>query len=205
MVSWYRHPNFSYLISTDHKVFRLPGPYAPNGRLLKSREGDWQTLSSPTQRRTAPVAQLLQEAKEANPTPEPCPIDPTPTEVFLPTPDDPTIEVSSQGNIRRVGTHEPIPTFFLRGHLRVTINGQPRRVHNLVAHLFLPDRPPAATYATHISTDRTDNSVSNLKWVTPGQVSKSSPKTPIPLDRKTRRPLTPQQMFAILRKSRKSS
>ena len=110
-------------------------------------------------------------------------------ETFLPLPTHPTtIEVGDQGTIRDPQTLVPLPTFRLKGLLRVRIDGKPVTVHNLVAQLHLPDKPPDATHAFFLTPDRSNCAASNLSWTKPDRR---------PIERKTGRPMPNQLVYAL--------
>ena len=52
-----------------------------------------------------------------------------------------------------------------KGYLRIALKGKKHLVHRLVAEAFIPN-PENKPYIDHINTDRTDNRVENLRWVT---------------------------------------
>lgn len=110
-------------------------------------------------------------------------------ETFLPLPTHPTsIEVGDQGTIRDPQTGIPLPVFMLKGLLRVRIDRKPVTVHNLVAALHLPDKPPDATHAFFLTPDHRNCAVTNLSWTKPD---------PRPIERKTGRPMSPQLVYAL--------
>lgn len=54
----------------------------------------------------------------------------------------------------------------VNGYLRVQIGGRTHGIHRLVASAFLGQPPSELHVADHIDSDRTNNGVSNLRWVT---------------------------------------
>lgn len=52
-----------------------------------------------------------------------------------------------------------------RGYERVSLWGRHQKVHRLVAQRFLPAPTCSAVVVDHIDTDRKNNDVSNLRWV----------------------------------------
>jgi len=57
------------------------------------------------------------------------------------------------------------PSNYTNGYLRVNIDGKWHLVHRLVAQKFIPN-PDNLLFVDHIDGDRTNNHVSNLRWVT---------------------------------------
>lgn len=53
-----------------------------------------------------------------------------------------------------------------RGYMRCGLNGKTFRIHKLVAKIFI-DNPKNKPYVNHINNIQSDNSVSNLEWITP--------------------------------------
>ena len=54
---------------------------------------------------------------------------------------------------------------YLRTHIRKNNKGKPYKVHRLVAEAFIPN-PDNKPEVDHINTDKKDNRVENLRWVT---------------------------------------
>ena len=113
-------------------------------------------------------------------------------ERWLPVPDHPEISVSSLGNARSTHTLAPLKPFRLKGLMRLSIAGKPRTLHNLVADLFLPDKPPDATHAFFLTPDRSNCAAANLSWVKPQ-----------PIERRSGRPMSPQLVYALRAKQQK--
>lgn len=70
-------------------------------------------------------------------------------------------------NLGRIKCGEDIKTPYMekKGYLRIALKGKKHLVHRLVAEAFIPN-PNNKPYIDHINTDRTDNRVENLRWVT---------------------------------------
>ena len=78
-------------------------------------------------------------------------------------------EVSSHGNVRRVGNSVPRKPVYANGYQRVELSKNGKRkmylVHRLVAEAFLINSE-GHSYVNHIDEDKTNNHVSNLEWCT---------------------------------------
>ena len=84
-------------------------------------------------------------------------------------------EVSNLGKVKAIKWHrgneekeiKPYTTY--KGYLRLRLckngKGKQFQIHRLVAEAFIPN-PENKPYIDHINTDRTDNRVENLRWVT---------------------------------------
>lgn len=87
----------------------------------------------------------------------------------------PDYMISSMGRVKAINWHrgnkekeiKPYTTY--KGYLRLRLckNGKAKQfqIHRLVAQAFIPN-PENKPYIDHINTDRTDNRVENLRWVT---------------------------------------
>lgn len=87
----------------------------------------------------------------------------------------PAYEVSDAGEVRRVGAARPLrPRPEKKGYLRVALHAggaSTRRdvsIHSLVLEAFVGPRPPGAE-VDHGNGVKTDNRLTNLEWVTPGE------------------------------------
>ena len=84
-------------------------------------------------------------------------------------------QVSSYGRVRNVERNRLLrPHKEKHGYLEVCLTtgkGAHSSVHfmlhRLVAYMFLPPPLPGQTHIDHIDSDKTNNSVPNLKWCTP--------------------------------------
>ena len=79
--------------------------------------------------------------------------------------------------IRRKDNHYEVVETLHRGYLDIKLNGKSYRKHRIIALQFIPnDDPEHKTQVDHISHDRTDNRLSNLRWCSPStnQFNKSS-------------------------------
>lgn len=79
--------------------------------------------------------------------------------------DDSNYEISNFGRFRRIGRRRLIEGSISEGYIQVAINGVTQRVHRLVAKAFIPN-PEGKEMVDHIDGNRTNNHVSNLRWVT---------------------------------------
>lgn len=53
--------------------------------------------------------------------------------------------------------------YFVKGFLRVQINGKRLKIHRLVAQAFIPN-PMDLPYVLHKDGDKTNNKYTNLEW-----------------------------------------
>lgn len=77
--------------------------------------------------------------------------------------------VSNYGNVVKHSKHgDTILSGYLsgKGYLRVHIGGKQMQIHVLVSSLFIPN-PLGLKQVNHKDTDKLNNHVSNLEWVTP--------------------------------------
>lgn len=96
-------------------------------------------------------------------------------EIWKTIEDYPNYMISNMGNVKAIKWHrgnkekeiKPYTTY--KGYLRLGLckNGKRKQfqIHRLVAQAFIPN-PENKPYIDHINTDRTDNRVENLRWVT---------------------------------------
>lgn len=79
---------------------------------------------------------------------------------------DTDYEISNCGRLRRKGCRRLTKgTLSREGYIQTTINGRLLRLHRLVAQAFIPN-PENKDMVDHIDGNRTNNDVSNLRWVT---------------------------------------
>lgn len=94
-----------------------------------------------------------------------------PLEIWLPYPSNHNYEVSSNGRVRNISTgRELIANGDGNGYLQVAIYTDRKRktikVHKMVAQTFIVQFDSEANQVNHIDSDKTNNDVSNLEWVT---------------------------------------
>lgn len=96
-------------------------------------------------------------------------------EIWKTIEDYPNYMVSNMGRVKAINWHregkekemKPYTTYKGYLRLRLTKDGKSKQfqIHRLVAEAFIPN-PENKPYIDHINTDRTDNRVENLRWVT---------------------------------------
>lgn len=88
-------------------------------------------------------------------------------EMWKPIPDLPGYSVSDQGRVKKDSTGQIMALSKNGGYCRITIT---KHVHRLVAQAFLapPDNASKA-WVDHIDGNRSNNTASNLRWVTPSE------------------------------------
>ena len=82
--------------------------------------------------------------------------------------DDYEYEVSTLGNVRRIGSDKVLkPGICTGGYYQVSLykNGKAKskQIHRLVAIAFIPN-PENKVCVDHIDNNRTNNHISNLRW-----------------------------------------
>lgn len=101
------------------------------------------------------------------------------TEEWRKIPDYEAYEVSSLGNIRREG-HVLKPTLYTNKYYCIQLSDKGIRksktIHRLVASLFIPN-PENKPCIDHISGNKLDNRIQNLKWVNKSE-NGLNPNTP---------------------------
>jgi hypothetical protein len=102
-------------------------------------------------------------------TPEPTP-EPTPqAEDWITLDKHPDYEISLEtSSLRKKDVLEPIKLNRKDGYLPIIMDGRFMYFHRLVAEQFVPNPDPVhLTKIDHIDHDTTNNSVENLRWVSP--------------------------------------
>lgn len=86
-------------------------------------------------------------------------------EMWKPIPELPGYSVSNKGRIKKDSTGQIMVLSKNGGYCRITIS---KHVHRLVAQAFLdPPDDESKCWVDHIDGNRSNNDVSNLRWVTP--------------------------------------
>ena len=84
---------------------------------------------------------------------------------------DNRVIISSKGKVlvkENKGFYRLVKTFKdLNGYDCVNLQNRTYQVHSLVANAFLSDSPEPLSQILHINGDKSDNSVSNLRWSSP--------------------------------------
>lgn len=88
-------------------------------------------------------------------------------EIWKNIPELPGYSVSNKGRIKKDSTGQIMVQSKNGGYCRITIS---KHIHRLVASAFL-DKPTdnAKCWVDHIDGNRSNNDVSNLRWVTPSE------------------------------------
>lgn len=76
----------------------------------------------------------------------------------------PEYAISNTGKVMKISTGQIMALSHNQGYVRITIS---KHIHRLVAEAFLPKTDDNASWVDHIDGNRSNNNVSNLRWVTP--------------------------------------
>ena len=80
--------------------------------------------------------------------------------------DDYEIDTAYPYTIRRKSNHYVVSEHYHNGYLRLSLNAKKHFKHDVVARQFIPnDDPEHKTQVDHINHVRSDNHISNLRWV----------------------------------------
>jgi hypothetical protein len=72
--------------------------------------------------------------------------------------------VSNYGRLKDLKDREIHPGKMSNGYLRIAINRKQQLVHRLVAEAFL-ENPEDLPYVNHKDSDKTNNKLENLEWI----------------------------------------
>lgn len=78
----------------------------------------------------------------------------------------PEYEISNKGRVRKRSTGQIMVLSYNGGYARITIS---KHIHRLVAEAFIEKPDETRTWVDHIDGNRSNNDVSNLRWVTPSE------------------------------------
>ena len=78
----------------------------------------------------------------------------------------PEYEISNKGRVRKRSTGQIMVLSYNGGDARITIS---KHIHRLVAEAFIDKPDETRTWVDHIDGNRSNNDVSNLRWVTPSE------------------------------------
>lgn len=87
-------------------------------------------------------------------------------EIWKNIPDLPGYSVSNKGRIKKDSTGQIMVLSKNGGYCRITVT---KHVHRLVAAAFLDKPSEEKCWVDHIDGNRSNNDVTNLRWVTPSE------------------------------------
>ena len=85
--------------------------------------------------------------------------------LFLPIPENNDYVINCKGKIMKVKTNSVLKITIQNGYPTVSLNKKHRRLHRLLAQVFIPNPDPTKTQVNHKNSDKLNYSLQNLEWI----------------------------------------
>ena len=80
------------------------------------------------------------------------------------------VSTTQPWNIRKIEDKTCLKQYMNHGYLMIVINGTSKQIHRIVAEQFIENSDPIKKIQVdHINRNKLDNSIENLRWVTPSE------------------------------------